>query len=218
MCLNRTELAVGRSFEGMSTISKKSKWRYFRVLTYFIPIFLIIGGYGVIVIATQESSPFTIVTGTSMQPTLLPGTIALIAKVPFNRLKVGDIIVHETQDSLSNPCGSSASSVTQETRNPCFVIHRIVSIGTGVSGNRIITTKGDNNQISYPGIDTDINSSMYLGKVILQFPLVGYLTEQPYNEIIAIFIFVALVVELFFERKQSRTPPKSATNLSRIES
>ena len=186
---------------------KKSKWRYLRILTYFIPIFVIIGGYGVIVVVTQESSPFTIVTGTSMQPTILPGSIALIAKVPFNQLKIGDIIVHTTQDSLLAPCDSSpAQTLTGEVSNPCFVIHRIVQITTDSAGNRVITTKGDDNAISIDGIDTGINSSMYLGKVIVQFPLLGYLTEQPYNEIIALFIFIALIAELLFERRQS--PPK----------
>lgn len=183
---------------------KKSKWRHLRVLTYFIPIFVIVAGYGVIVLTTQESSPFTIVTGTSMQPTILPGSIALIAKVPFQQLQVGDVIVHTTQDSLLSPCDSSpATQLTGEVPNPCFVIHRIVSIQTNASGDRIITTKGDDNQISIGGIDTGIVQSMYLGKVVLQFPLMGYLTEQPYNEVIALFIFIALIAELLFERRQS---------------
>lgn len=182
---------------------KKSRLRYLRVLTYFIPIFAIIAGYGVIVLVTQESSPFTIVTGTSMQPTILPGSIALIAKVPFNQLKIGDVIVHTTQDAKLAPCDESpASTLTGEVANPCFVIHRIVSIQVNSSGDRIITTKGDDNTISIGGIDTGIDQSMYLGKVVLQFPLLGYLTEQPYNEIIALFIFIALIAELLFERKQ----------------
>lgn len=181
----------------------KSRLRHLRVLIYFIPIFAIIAGYGVIVVATQENSPFTIVTGTSMQPTILPGTIALIDKVPFDQLKLGDVIVHTTQLSLQSPCDSSpASTLTGEVSNPCYVIHRIVNIGTDASGNRIVTTKGDDNSYSIPEIDTGINQSMYLGKVILQFPLLGYVTEQPYNEVIALIIFIALIAELFFERRQ----------------
>jgi len=182
------------------------------VLVYFIPIFAIIAGYGLIVVATQESSPFTIVTGTSMQPTILPGTIALIDKVPFDQLKLGDVIVHTTQLSLESPCDSSpASTLTGEVSNPCYVIHRIVDIRTDPNGNRIVTTKGDDNSYSIPDIDTGINSSMYLGKVILQFPLLGYVTEQPYNEIIAFFIFVALIAELLFERKQVSSSKKTET-------
>ena len=181
----------------------KSRLRYLRVLIYFIPIFAIIAGYGLIVVATQENSPFTIVTGTSMQPTILPGTIALIDKVPFDQLKLGDVIVHTTQLSLLSPCDSSpASTLTGEVSNPCYVIHRIVNIGTDGSGNRIVTTKGDDNSYSIPEIDTGINQSMYLGKVILQFPLLGYVTEQPYNEIIALVIFIALIAELLFERRE----------------
>jgi len=188
---------------------KKSRLRYLRALTYFIPILAIIGGYGLIVVVTQESSPFTIVTGTSMQPTILPGSIAMIAKVPFNQLQIGDVIVHTTQDSLNAPCDSSpAQTLTGEVSNPCFVIHRIVQISTDSSGNRIVTTKGDDNSIVISGIDTNINQSMYLGKVIVQFPLLGYLTEQPYNEVIALFIFIALIVELLFERRQTGSDNK----------
>jgi signal peptidase I len=197
------------------TLPKKSRLRYLRNLTYFIPIFLIIGGYGVIVLVTQESSPFTIVTGTSMQPTILPGSIALIAKVPFNQLQIGDIIVHTTQDSLQAPCDSSpASTLTGEVSNPCYVIHRIVQI-SNVNGQRVVTTKGDDNSIEITGIDTGITQSMYLGKVIIQFPLMGYLTEQPYNEIIALFIFIALIVELLYERRQTNAAatPKRADDV-----
>jgi len=202
----KESLQRGECSQSVNTEPKKSPLRYLRVLTYFIPIFAIIAGYGVIVLVTQESSPFTIVTGTSMQPTILPGSIALIAKVPFNQLKVGDVIVHTTQDAKLAPCDQSpASTLTGEVANPCFVIHRIVSIQTNASGDKIITTKGDDNTISIGGIDTGIDQSMYLGKVILQFPLLGYLTEQPYNEIIALFIFIALIAELLFERNQMST-------------
>ena len=194
----------------------QSRLRYLRVLIYFIPIFAIVASYGAIVVVTQESSPFTIVTGTSMQPTILPGTIALIEKVPFNELKLGDVIVHTTQLSLLSPCDSSpASTLTGEVSNPCFVIHRIVTIATDNGGQRIVTTKGDDNSYSIPEIDTGINQSMYLGKVVLQFPLLGYVTEQPYNEVIALMIFIALIAELFFERKQSSSVK---TNVKSVDS
>jgi signal peptidase I len=185
---------------------KKSRLRYFRVLIYFIPVFAIIAGYGVLILATQENYPFTIVTGTSMQPSILPGSVALIAKVPFNQLQKGDIIVFTPRIALEEQCDSSpASSLTGEVGVPCYVIHRIVDIQTNAQGQRILTTKGDNNpgSISSPPIDVDIDQSMYIGKVILQFPLAGYVTEPPYNEYLALVIFAALIAELLFERRQS---------------
>jgi signal peptidase I len=192
-------------------VPKKPRLRYFRLLVYLIPIIAIIGAYGLLVVVTGENPPFTIVTGTSMQPTILPGSIAMIEDVPFNQLQIGDVIVHSTQDSLLSPCDNSSSSPTGEVGNPCFVIHRIVDIQNDSSGNRVVTTMGDDNSISIPGIDTGINSSMYLGKVVLQFPLLGYPTVQPYNEIAAFLIFVALVGELLFERRQNPSKTNRST-------
>jgi signal peptidase I len=183
----------------------KSGVNAIRILIYLIPIFAIIAGYGVIIAVTQETFPFTIVTGTSMQPTIMPGTIAVIDRVPFNQLKVGDIIVFVPQIALETSCNSSpSSSLTQETPVPCYIIHRIVSITTNSQGQRILETKGDNNPISLQGYDTDINSSMYVGQVVLQFPLLGYATVQPYNEYLALIILVALVAQLLIDRSQSK--------------
>jgi len=184
---------------------QKSPLRFLRIVLYFLPVLAIIAGYGLLTVVTQESYPFTIVTGTSMQPTILPGSVALISKVSFDQLKVGDVIVFEPQLALLSTCDSSpSSSLTGETAVPCFVIHRIVDIQTDASGNRILTTKGDANPGSIQLIDTNITSSMYIGKVVLQFPLAGYITETPYNEYIALVIFGALIAELYFERKQSK--------------
>ena len=186
-------------------VAKKSRLRHLRLMFYVLPILAIVGGYGLIVAATQESYPFTIVTGTSMEPTIMPGSIAVIDKVPFNQLKVGDIIVFVPQIALLSQCdGAPSSSLTQEVSTPCFIIHRIVSIQTDAQGNKIITTKGDNNPGSINFYDTNINSSMYIGKVVLQFPMVGYITVAPYNEYIALIILVVLVGQLLFDRRRPK--------------
>ena len=194
--------------------SGRSKLRFVRYILYFVPVLAIIGGYGLLTLVTQESYPFTIVTGTSMQPTILPGSIALIDKIPFNQLQEGNIIVFAPQLSQMFPCDSTpASSLTSETSVPCFVIHRIVNIEIDNGDNEIMTTKGDDNPASIPLIDTNISESMYIGKVVLQFPLAGYVTETPYNEYIALIILGALLGELYFERRQtSATKTRSTTD------
>lgn len=190
----------------MQRPEEKSSNKVIRVLIYLIPIFAILAGYGVIIAVTQESYPFTIVTGTSMQPTIMPGTIAMIDRTPFNQLKVGDIIVFTPQVALDTSCNSSpSSSLTQETPIPCYIIHRIVSITTNSQGQKILTTKGDNNQYSIlDGYDNDINSSMYIGRVILQFPLLGYATVPPYNYYLAAIILFVLVAQLLYDRNMTR--------------
>ncbi|MDG6905875.1 MAG: signal peptidase I [Nitrososphaerota archaeon] len=190
----------------MQTTGDKSGNRIIRILIYLIPIFAILACYGGIIVVTQESYPFTIVTGTSMQPTIMPGTIAMIDKTPFNQLKVGDVIVFVPQIALGASCNSSpSSSLTSETPIPCYIIHRIVSITTNAQGEKIITTKGDNNQYSLlNGYDNDINSSMYIGQVVLQFPILGYATVPPYNEYLALLILIILAIQLLYDRNASR--------------
>lgn len=196
--------------------SNRSRFRFLRYLVYLIPIFLIIFGYFAISFATSEPSPFTIVTGTSMTPTILAGSIAMIDKVPFNQLKVGEVIVFTPPDALNGNCDSApAGSLTQEAIGaPCFVIHRIVEITHTSTGVREIRTKGDNNSYSIPGIDYWIFQSMYVGMVILQLPVAGYVTQPPYNEILGGVLLVLFVVELFWEKRATASAESKRNAIS----
>lgn len=188
-----------------TTSSHSNERRYLRHLVYLVPVLVIILSYGGIVAATGEPQPFTVVGGPSMQPTILPGSITIIANIPFNQLAKGDIIVFTPQVAEISPCnGGLSSSVMSEPAVPCYVIHRIASIQHLSDGQVVVTTKGDDNPISYPNIDTGVNQSMYLGKVVAQIPLAGYLTVQPYNIYAAILILVALIADLLLERRVGR--------------
>lgn len=176
-------------------------------LVYLIPIVVILLAYAAVVIATNEPEPFTIVSGPSMQPTIIPGSIEMISDTPFQKLAVGDIIVFKPLLALeSNSCQSGAPpTLASDAAIPCFVVHRIVSI-TRNQNNQIVsvTTKGDNNPYSISYIDNDINSSMYVGQVVLQFPVAGYATQYPYNVTIAALILLALIAEIYLERKDTK--------------
>ena len=192
--------------------------QYLHYLLYLVPIFILLLCYGGLILATNEPSPFTIVLGPSMQPTILPGSVAVIDKVPFDQLKPGDVIVFVPQVALISRCDSGPTgSLIAETSIPCFVIHRIVRIATDQSGNRIVTTKGDNNPSSILSIDTGINDSMYIGKVIMQFPVAGYLTTTPTNEIVVILIFAAFVADMLYERYSTRRAEKSFAEKKKAE-
>jgi hypothetical protein len=187
---------------------------YLRYALYLVPILAIVLGYAGIIVATGESYPFTIVLGPSMQPTILPGSVAMIDKIPFNELKVNDIIVFTPELALRFSCDSGpTNSLTSETAVPCFVIHRIVQISDSPNGTRTVRTQGDNNAGSIPSIDFGINKSMYIGKVVLQFPEAGYITTSPTNEIIAVLILAVLATQLFFERSQSSKKSSSASKI-----
>lgn len=207
-----------------------SKKKYLGYLFYLIPIAIILLSYVAIIVATNEPEPFTIVSGPSMRPTILPGSIAMITKTPFNQLKVGDVIVFTPIIALENPaaCQSGAPPTLASDANiPCFVIHRIVLISYNSQGKEVLTTSGDNNKPSLDpctsaaprsiqGVDCDINQSMYVGRVILQLPLAGYATQSPYNFYIIGLIIIALVLDLYFERGQSQKPSNVDTKLQTV--
>jgi signal peptidase I len=198
--------------------NKRRIRNYLGYLIYLLPIAIIILAYVGIIVVTGESQPFTVVSGPSMQPTILSGTIVMIAKTPFSQLKVNDVIVFTPIAALQgSSCQSNApSSLSQDALNPCYVIHRIVNISTNAQGQEILTTSGDHNDIStdpcmpsaprsIQGYDCDINSSMYVGQVVLLFPLLGYLTQRPYNYYLAAVIALILILDLFyFEQRQQR--------------
>lgn len=121
-------------------------------------------------------TPFVVVEGYSMLPTLYNGDIVIVYKPPPDDIKVGDILVYQ--------------SLRGE-----LVIHRVVGIKTGPQCNPVCyVTKGDNNPIDdvalslqpYPGISYDevvgVVYQVNIGidgrsvKVPLRIPYLGLLT------------------------------------------
>lgn len=143
----------------------------------------------------------SIVEGTSMKPTIMPGTVVVLEKTSFSHLKIGSIIVFRPYDASFGLCnaGGVSNSFSSESSNPCFVIHRIISIQNGA-----ITTKGDNNPSPINGIDTNVTSSRYLGKVVLQIPYLAYATQEPYNILISLGLIAFLLVDLSTHGKTSQ--------------
>jgi signal peptidase I len=198
--------------------SSNSKRRLLNYLVYLLPVALIIVGYFSLIAVTGESEPFTIVNGMSMEPTILPASIALIDRVPFDQLKAGDVIVFRPYVSTIEPCDQQGSnSPANDVIIPCYVIHRIIAINTYPNGTRVVTTKGDNNPGPIGGIDTGITQSMYVGEVVLQFPLVGYLTYPPYPEILLTIIFVVLIIETSLQWRTDREQKKRTAEASEKE-
>ena len=101
--------------------------------------------------------PSVIMTG-SMEPVIEPGDMALVRKVDFDSIQVGDIIMYKNGEGL-------------------FIIHRVTKIidadeGINISEKQLIT-KGDNNPCE------DINPivmSQLKGRVITIIPKLGILT------------------------------------------
>jgi signal peptidase I len=159
-------------------------------------LFLLVTAYALLTFTRR-------VDGISMLPTLEEGDLVVIAKVPFNSIQQGDIIVY------SGPC-----SAVYYNGVPAPVIHRVAEI-TGAG----FLTKGDNNgytdqegHIAYGPITQDCVE----GKVLFVIPYIERLASLPdgLNYILAALIIVAvLLYELYGGEQKPKAAPHSSEQL-----
>jgi signal peptidase I len=113
-----------------------------KVVYVLLALAFVLYPIGVYQIGCEEDVFILNFEGWSMGPSLRPGDTLLCLKIPFENLKVGDIVAHYNPIYPDHP----------------LVVHRVIE----VSGGRI-RTKGDNN----PDPDRyNIDNSLYVGKVI----------------------------------------------------
>ncbi len=133
------------------------------------------------------SNPFYVVASGSMIPELEVYDILIVqANIPFEELRVGDIIVFDRPSDHSR-----------------VIVHRIVSVVD--EDPRILRTKGDANMASIPGTDFPVTDDEYIGKVEAVIPDVGYVTQAlkpPVNYIIIAVIIGVMVSKQFMGRKR----------------
>ena len=94
--------------------------------------------------------PTTVISG-SMRPTLDVGDVVIIAKVPADSVKPGDIIQFREAEGITT-------------------VHRVVEIQE-IEGNMVFVTQGDDN--SKPDSDPVLADNV-VGKVVFNIPKVGW--------------------------------------------
>jgi signal peptidase len=135
-----------------------------------------------------ELNPFYVVASGSMIPNLNINDYVIVShSVPFNSLKVGDIIVFKTYG-------------TDDSGQHITIVHRVAEIVTDpINGQKVIRTKGDANPDSIPGADYPIFEKNYIGKVVHVIPKLGIITNvfhPPTNYILIGLIFIVLIYYL----------------------
>ena len=151
--------------------------------------------------AFGTNNPFYVVSSGSMIPALNINDVLIVKdgnSNSFDSLKIGDVIVFHA---------------AAEDR---VIVHRVAEIQTGSHGERIITTKGDANDASIPGVDNPIRVSQYIRKVVYVIPGLGLITKvlsPPVNYIIIAVILAVLFVNRMGRRKDAETsqPPPTGT-------
>jgi len=163
-------------------------------------------GYLGLVTWLGTSSPFTLVRGGSMEPTLHGGDLLLSRKVPPSEIRVGDVIAFDTPDE-----------VRRQKNLPATLVHRVVSID-GKAGQLVFITKGDNS-------DTDrlpVPSTAVRGVMVRNLGLIGrplmFLTNTRillmFGLPVAAFVIVAFLVSAMTPGKQQpASAPARATGM-----
>ena len=140
------------------------------------------------------TNPFYVVASGSMIPKLNIGDFVIVShNVPFDGLKVGDIIVFRTFG-------------TTDTGQHEIIVHRVAQIVTDSHGDRIIRTKGDANADSIPSLDYPIFQQNYTGKVVYVIPQLGIITEALRPPTNYILIGLILIVLIYYLRKKNEPP------------
>jgi signal peptidase I len=137
-------------------------------------------------VAFGTENPFYVVSSGSMIPNLnVFDVIVVQGNVPFDQLKVGDIIV------FNRPNGHDK-----------VIVHRVAEFLN--QNPLVIRTKGDANPGSIPGTDFPITKQDYIGKVEYVVPQIGYVTRiitPPINYIIIAVIIGIMLVKQFGKKK-----------------
>jgi len=135
-------------------------------------------------------NPFYVVSSGSMIPNLnVFDVIVVQGNVPFDHIKVGDIIVFN-----------------RPSIHDRVIVHRVAEILQ--SDPLVIRTKGDANPGSIPGTDFPITKQDYIGKVEYVIPQIGYVTRiltPPINYIIIAVIIGIMLVKQFGKKDGSGT-------------
>src|SRR5215467_1776281 len=150
--------------------------------------------------AFGQLNPFYVVASGSMIPNLNINDYVIVShSVPFNSLKIGDIIVFKTYGT-----DNSGQHIT--------IVHRVAEIVTDpINGQKIIRTKGDANLDSIPGADYPIFEQNYIGKVVYVIPKLGIVTNvfhPPTNYILVGLILIGLI---YYVRKRNPALPSYKT-------
>jgi signal peptidase len=103
------------------------------------------------------SQTYTVLTN-SMAPKYAPGTFLVVKPTSFASLRVGDIITYQI-----------------ESGKPAVISHRIASVGTTGSGERVFTTKGDNNSLADAA---PVHAQQVRGKLLYAVPYVGFVANK----------------------------------------
>lgn len=108
----------------------------------------------VIIPMVLGAQSYTVLTG-SMSPALEPGHLIAVRDTPIEAIDVGDIVTYQI-----------------ESGEPAVATHRVVGVGVDGEGDRILTTRGDANDVAD---EEPVRDIQIRGILVYAIPVLGYI-------------------------------------------
>lgn len=102
------------------------------------------------------ATPYTVLTG-SMEPTYPPGTLVVVKPIAFDDIAIGDVITYQRESGKGD-----------------VVTHRVVGSGNRFDGERVLTTRGDANQVADRN---PVQEVQVRGKLWYSVPYLGHVNN-----------------------------------------
>lgn len=136
-------------------VLRRGAWRSVGTWSAYVALMLAILTALMVVVVPMltGSNTYTVLTS-SMAPKYAPGTLMVVKATPFSDLQVGDIITYQI-----------------ESGKPAVISHRITAVSSTQTGERVFTTKGDNNSLEDPQPVKDVQVK---GRLFYAVPYVGF--------------------------------------------
>jgi len=129
-----------------------------------------------------------VVSTSGMEPELQIFDLIRYDEIPFNEIKIGDIIVYYSPSEQDK-----------------VIVHRVSAITN--EDPLTIRTKGDARPTSIPGTDFPITKEEYIGKIVTIVPGGGHIAKvfaPPFNIIILVAAFVIPIVIMKIRERKSK--------------
>lgn len=136
-------------------VRSRGAWRSIGTWSAYVALLLAALTAMIVVVVPMAtgSHTYTVLTN-SMAPKYAPGTFLVVKPTPFADLQVGDIITYQI-----------------ESGKPGVITHRITAVSSTQNGDRVFTTKGDNNSLEDA---TPVQEVQVQGKLLYAVPYVGF--------------------------------------------
>lgn len=160
---------------GVKMPSQAAVWAG-RLVSGFGVVFLAVAVLAVLVLIlvprVTGSQTYSVLTS-SMAPKYAPGTFIVVRPEPFDQLKIGDVITYQIKSG-----------------EPGVITHRITEINLSQTGEKTLTTMGDNNGAA----DLDpVTEVQVKGKLFYAVPYVGYAANALGNSDRSLWLMVGAV-------------------------